>query len=311
MMKRLSIPIAAAALACLGACTSEPDVHPQASGPATFDTLTAAVQRLAAVAAAYDPQSIEDLFGPEGPDLLSSGDEVADREDARHLAELIAEKVDFEDHSDGRKVALLGDERWPLPIPLVHAGGGWRFDAEAGQEEVENRRVGRNELSTIATLHAYVDAQREYASKGRDGLPACYARRVFSSAGKHDGLYWPPKEGEEESPFGPFVAEAAADGYAESDGGPRPFHGYRFRILTEQGEHAPGGARKYVGEDGRMTRGFAMVAWPAKYGSSGVMTFQVDQRGIVYQKDLGEETEAAAAKITSFDVDSSWDPTGD
>jgi hypothetical protein len=251
------------------------------------------------------------LFGAGAPELLRSGDDIADREDGLHVKQLIAEKVEFEDCTDGSTLALLGQEGWPFPIPLVKEGARWRFDSEAGREEVANRRVGRNELSTIATLHAYVDAQREYASTQHDGVPATYARRVFSSPGKHDGLYWPVAEGETESPLGPAIAEAAADGYVRGEGGLNPFHGYRFRVLTACGKSAPGGAKEYVDESGHMTRGFALIAWPAKYGSSGVMTFLVDHQGLVYQKDLGANTESAASAIKAFEVDSSWDPTGD
>jgi hypothetical protein len=193
----------------------------------------------------------------------------------------------------------------------VRDGGGWRFDVEAGIEEIANRRIGRNELSTLATLHAYVDAQREYASEGHDGEPPVFARKLFSSEGKHDGLYWPTAAGEPESPMGPLVAEAASAGYEHTEDRAQAFHGYYFRLLLEQGARAPGGAKSYVDAKGRMTAGFALIAWPAKHGMSGVMTFVVGPQGIVYQKDLGEDTEAAVAKLNSFDPDESWDPTGD
>jgi hypothetical protein len=197
-----------------------------------------------------------------------------------------------------------------FPIPLVQEGKEWRFDVEAGRDEITNRRVGRNEISTIATLHAYVDAQREYQSEGRDGRPPMYAEHLMSQPGKHDGLYWETKEGEPESPLGPLVADAAEEGYVPHYTGDGAYHGYRYRILRSQGSNAPGGPKNYI-QSGIMTGGFAAVAWPAKYGNSGVMTFLVNHRGIVFQKDLGENTDAAVQKIASFDPDSSWTPTAD
>jgi hypothetical protein len=293
---------------CIALCACASTDSGSREGQATFESPAAAVQRLVQVIGTQDEAALTELFGEGGIDLLRSGDDVADREDAERVRELIRERVAFEDGEDGITIALLGRDAWPLPIPLVPEGDRWCFDTEAGQDELESRRVGRNELSTIATLHAYVDAQREYAALPRDGAPPCYAQRVLSSEGKRDGLYWPAKEGEDESPFGPLVAAAADEGYQRDDGDD-VFHGYRFRILTGQGKNAPGGARTYLDAKGRMTGGFAMLAWPAKHGSSGVMTFQVDSRGIVYQKDLGDDTEKAASAIQAFDVDASWVPT--
>ena len=303
-MLRRSIQLLALLLLCAPACQSTP----QARG---FDTPEAALHEFAATVGTNDKARLERLFGEEGLELLRSGDAVADREDAERVQQYIREKVAFEEPDADTRIALLGAEGWPFPIPLVREEGAWRFDVQAGIDEIENRRIGRNELSTIATLHAYVDAQREYAAEERDGEPRCFARSIFSSEGKHDGLYWPTAEGEAESPFGPLVAEAASAGYARTDVQPSPFHGYFYRVLLEQGAAAPGGAKKYVDAQGRMTAGFAMLAWPAKHGNSGVMSFLVGPQGIVYQKDLGEGTEAAAAKLTAFDPDPSWDPTGD
>ena len=283
----------------LSACTS--------SGSGTFSTPEEAVRRL--VEAGDDEAAAEELLGPGGFALLRSGDEVADRQDLASVTALVKEKLAFEDLGEGKVIALLGNESWELPIPLVSEDGRWRFDIEAGREEIINRRVGRNELSTIATLREVVAAQREYASEGRDGQPPAFAQRLLSSPGKHDGLYWPVAEGEAESPMGPFVAEAAAEGY-RSDA-PIPYHGYFYRLLTTQGATAPGGARSYLDEHGRLTGGFALVAWPATYGNSGVMTFLVNQRGLVFQKDLGERTAELVAAMTSYAPDSSWDPTTD
>ena len=281
---------------------------------ATFAKPEDAILALAEVIGTHDSARVDQLFGAGGIVLLESGDEVADHEDALRVQQKIREKLAFEDRDATTKIALLGNEEWPLAIPLVLLDGRWSFDVEAGVEELENRRIGRNELSTIESLHEYVDAQREYQAEGRDGLPPAYARKVISSEGKHDGLYWPSAENEPESPFGPLIAAAASEGYTNLANKPEgervPYHGYYFRTLTAQGKHAPGGQQNYLDDAGRMTRGFALLAWPAKYGNSGVMTFFVNSRGIVYQKDLGEETEAAAAKIVAFDPDESWDPTG-
>jgi hypothetical protein len=194
----------------------------------------------------------------------------------------------------------------------VKAGELWRFDVEAGREELLNRRIGRNEITTLAVLHAYVDAQREYFAAGRDGNPPAYAQKLWSDEGKHDGLYWPSAAGEPESPVGEFVAKAAGEGYRRgTDPAPDPYHGYYYRILKAQGKSAPGGEKSYLDEKGLMTKGFAAIAWPAVYGQGGVMTFIVNQQGIVFQKDLGEETEKAAAAITAFNPDEGWDPTAD
>ena len=278
----------------------------------SFDTPDQAMYALAGVIGTGNTPEAEEILGVGGPELLRSGDEVADRADAEHVQESIRERLTFENHGADTKVALIGREAWPFPIPLVKDDGRWRFDLAAGVEEVANRRVGRNELSTIATLHAYVDAQHEYVSVGRDGLPPAYASKVLSTPGKHDGLHWETAEGEPESPLGPLVAAATEEGYlAEGGEGGNPYHGYRFRLLTRQGVNAPGGAKDYVDEKGLMTRGFAMLAWPAKYESSGVMTFVVGPQGIVFQKDLGPDTDKAVTSVSAFDPDESWDPTGD
>lgn len=299
-----------AALGALCACAGTPAA---ARPSATFSTPELAMLALADVIGTHDRARVEQLFGTGGFELLESGDEVADREDALRVQKKIREKLTFEDQDPTTKIAVIGEDAWPLPIPLVLQDGTWSFDIVAGVDEIETRRIGRNELSTIVSLHEYVDAQREYHAQGRDGQPPAYARKVLSTEGKHDGLFWPTAENEPESPFGPLLAAAARDGYenlgSQPAGEPNAYHGYYYRTLTAQGPHAPGGARNYLDEAGRMTNGFALVAWPAKYGNSGVMTFVVNARGIIYQKDLGDETDAAAAKILAFDPDESWDPT--
>jgi hypothetical protein len=290
-----------ALLACAQGCASS------SSAPAhEFQTPEAAVRGL--VEASEDEDAAEALLGPGGFSLLRSGDDVADRQDFEAVVALVQEGVAFEDIDADRKLALLGRERWELPIPLVREGDVWKFDVEAGREEVLNRRVGRNELSTIATLREFVAAQREYAAEQHDQTPVQYAQRVLSSPGKHDGLYWDVAQGQPESPLGPFVAEAFEEGYRESAEKPIPYHGYCFRLLTEQGSNAPGGVRSYLDEKGRLTRGFAFVAWPATYDNSGVMTFVVNQQGIVFQKDFGPVENVT---VTSYDPDASWTPTSD
>ena len=196
-------------------------------------------------------------------------------------------------------MALFGDQAWPFPIPLAKTGERWRFDTEAGRQELLNRRIGFNELATLSSLHAYVDAQFEYYAQGRDGNPPAFAQRVRSAEGKQDGLYWATAEDEDPSPLGDLLAGAAALESPE----PKPFQGYEYRILKGQGKSAPGGERSYLNDKGLMTGGFAAIAWPAKYGNSGVMTFMVNARDIVFQKDLGPETAQLAAAITTFDPD--------
>jgi hypothetical protein len=203
---------------------------------------------------------------------------------------------------------VVGKEEWPLPIPLIHDPAGWRFDTKAGEEEILNRRIGHNELKVIEVCRGYVAAQREYAAL-KIGGQSEYARRFLSTPQQHDGLYWPIGPGETESPFGPLVAQAQASGYpaasAAANAKPRPYYGYYFRILLAQGSNAPGGAMSYLSE-GHMTRGFALIAYPATYGDSGVMTFMVNQSGIVFEKNLGTATSRIAQQITQYDPDSSW-----
>jgi hypothetical protein len=280
-----------------------------APGNATFATPEEAVARL--TAAAEDREAAEELLGAGNFALLRSGDEVADHADVVAVREKALEKVAFEDVGDDCKLAVLGNDAWELAIPLVRENGRWRFDVEAGREEVVNRRVGRNELSVIDTLRELVAAQREYASAGRDGKPQAFAAQFLSSVGKHDGLYWPVADGEDESPLGPLLAEAAEEGYRRDGASPTPYHGYLYRILTEQGAKAPGGARSYRDASGHLAHGFAFVAWPASHGDSGVMTFVVNRQGLVFQKDLGAETTTHAGTMQSYDPDDTWAPVID
>ena len=275
--------------------------------PGTFATPEEAVAAVNAVAGTGDTKRVEEIFGPGSMDMFQSGDPGQDAKAVTKVKGLIAQKVAFNEVDANTRVALFGDRAWPFPIPLVQKEGRWRFDTAAGRDELLNRRIGYNELATLASLHEYVDAQREYAAEGRDGKPKAYAQRFLSTEGKHDGLYWPVADGEKESPLGDLVGDASPKASAE----PQPFNGYYYRILTSQGKNASGGEESYLDAKGNLTRGFAAVAWPDKHGNSGVMTFLVNQRGIVYQKDLGADTATAATAIQSFDPDSSWQVTGD
>ncbi|MDX2417377.1 MAG: DUF2950 domain-containing protein [Xanthomonadales bacterium] len=271
-----------------------------------FDTPEAAIQALSELIGQNDDQLAEQVFGPGSLDLFRSGDADADREDSQRVKDMIDEWVGFEDHDENTKIALLGDEAWPLSIPLVKEGKGWRFGTAEGREELLNRRIGRNELWTLTSLHETVDAQREYHSESRDGNPRAFAQKFRSTQGKHDGLYWPTDDDSELSPLGELLA-----GSESWEDEPHPFHGYLYRILTRRGDNAPGGEMNYLDENGFMTGGFGLIAWPAKYGNSGVMTFMVNHRGLVFENDLGPETGQLASAIDSYDPDQGWTPTDD
>jgi hypothetical protein len=263
------------------------------------------------LAAAWQSGSKDELlaiFGPAGERLVSSGDPVAEKQARDRLAASYAESHHIE--AEGEKATIvLGKDEWPYPIPLIKQGANWRFDAKAGAEQIIDRRIGRNEMNAIQVCRAYVEAQRDYAAKDRMG-PGLreFAQKVDSSEGKFDGLYWQQAAGKEESPLGPLVAAAEAKGYGVASAeGTEPFQGYLYKILTRQGAKAPGGAKDYV-VNGHMTGGFALVAFPAKYGSSGVMTFVVNQDGIVFEKNLGPDTANIARDMTEFDPDATWKP---
>jgi hypothetical protein len=271
-----------------------------------FKTPEEAMRALVAAARKHDTAKIAAILGPGSGDVVDSGDPVADEAALKRFVGAASERTRIGTVDDAHRVAILGRDDWPFPIPLVKDDKGWRFDTAAGRDEIINRRVGRNELAAIATARAFVQAQREYATSIGQGA---YAQKVHSTPGQHDGLYWEDADGKATSPLGPLVAEADAEGYAAAQPGeaPRPFHGYYFRILTAQGAGAPGGAKSYVA-DGKLTGGFALVAWPADYGNSGVQTFVVNQQGIVFQKDLGAQTDQTARAMTAYDPDGTWTP---
>jgi hypothetical protein len=267
-----------------------------------FQSSDEAAAALATAVKTGDKKEMLKVFGPDGEDIISSGDEVSDASYREKFTTAYDTKHAIVTEGDKKAVLMLGAKDYPFPVPLVHRKTGWQFDTEAGREEVLFRRIGHNELDAMQTSLAYVDAQNEYADKDRGAGPGVYAQRIVSSPGQKDGLYW-PADGDE-SPFGELAAQASAEGY-KVGAGPQPFHGYYFRILTKQGPNAPGGQLDYV-VNGKMIGGFALVAYPADYGNSGVMTFIVNHAGTVYQKNLGPDTAELAKRITAFDPDKSW-----
>ena len=273
-----------------------------------FETPQQAVSALAEAVDSTNRAALATLFGAE-TERLTNPDTVQGAQELAEFAAAFNTTNRLVPESDKRMILEVGDNAWPFPIPLVKAAEGWRFDTAAGVDEILNRRIGRNELDVLQVMRAYVEAQREYASRDRDADQVLeYAQQIVSTSGSKNGLYWSPELDGSLSPLGPLVATAQAEGYRKSTGerlGPRPFHGYLFKIITRQGPNAPGGKYDYI-INGNMIGGFALLAWPAEYGDSGVMTFVVNQLGRVYQKDFGENTAKAVQGITAYDPDSSW-----
>jgi hypothetical protein len=295
----VAITIALAGLAGSGAPASG------AGAQRRFESLEDATQALIGALRGGDQKALTAILGDGSQGLVSSGDPVRDKTardrfvadyDAKHHLEA----------GGGKVVLVVGQDEFPFPIPIVPDGPAWRFDTVAGREEILNRRIGQNELNTIQVCLAYVDAQREYYARDPDnnGLLQ-YARAFGSTAGRRDGLYWPTKPGERPSPLGPLVVRARGEGYSKTRAAPIPYWGYYYRILTAQGKDAPGGAYDYLAH-GRMIGGFALVAYPAQYGASGVMTFIVNHDGVVYQKDLGPKSASIARAMKEFNPDSTW-----
>ena len=276
-----------------------------ASAQQSFKSAEEAADALVSAARAGDRKAVLTVLGRDGADIVSSGDAVADTATRQlFLAAYDAKHQVVMDGND-RAIMVVGQEEFPFPIPLVRKGDAWRFDSAAGRLEILYRRIGRNELDAIQACLAYVDAQYDYAEKDRTGAGVgIYAQRIVSQKGKKDGLYWPAAEGNEASPLGELVAQATSDGYRVG-GGRTPFHGYYYKILAKQGPTAPGGALDYVVR-GKMIGGFALVAYPAEYGNSGVMTFLVNHDGTVFEKDLGPRTSQLAEQMTSFNPNQTW-----
>ena len=295
-----------AAIAVLYAAGLLAVIGPAAAGEAGQKTFASAEEAAKAlVAAAGDSKAVLAILGPEARPLINSGDAVRDKEDRERFLKAYAEANKLMKSGDDMALIVVGKDEWIFPIPIVKDKAGWRFDTREGKEEILNRRIGRNELSAIQAVQAYVDAQREYYLRNpQNDKLLQYAQRFNSTRGKRDGLYFPVKAGEQASPLGPVF-----DGrqVAKKDEGTQrvPYHGYYYRILRAQGPDAPGGAYSYMAQ-GRMIGGHALVAWPASYGNSGIMTLLVNHEGVVYEKDLGPKTAEFASKMTRFNPDKSW-----
>lgn len=301
-MTRLTSVMVAAALA-----VAAPLARADKPEQKYFATPDEAVAAMMVAVKTDDAAQLRQILGRGGEKLIDSGDAVADQRRRKDFAAQYEAANRLRLDGDARATLLVGKDDWPMPIPLVKSAEGWRFDTRQGSEEILKRRIGRNELAAMEVVRAIVDAQREYVAKDQDrnGLLE-YAPKLVSTPGKHDGLYWETSTGEPQSPLGPLVAAAAKDGYAKMATMPlEPYHGYFYRILGRQGKDAPGGAYDYVVR-GKMIGGFAVLAYPARYGASGIMTFMVNHDGVVYEKDLGKNTAALAEKITSFDPDATW-----
>ena len=296
-----NLPILAAVAILLTACFPIRS-KAQQPGQKTFSSPEDATNALVTAAQNNDEKAMLDILGPDGKQIVSSGDETEDAESRANFVRRYEQMHRLMKEPDGTTVLYIGAENWPTPIPLVNQGNSWYFDTEAGKKEILYRRVGRNELSAISVCQELVAAQKEFYSAQHNE----YAKEIFSNEGQHDGLYWKAAEGEPQSPVGPLVASAFAEGYAKSqNGSPTPYRGYYYRMLMRQGKNGPGGAKSYL-VNGKLAGGFAFLAYPAEYRSSGVMTFIVNEDGIVYQKDLGRKTEVLAKALKEYNPNSSW-----
>jgi hypothetical protein len=309
----VALALRASCAILLVALSSAPLAFAQEAGQRTFNSVTAATDAFAAAVRNHDESAMLAILGPSARDLISSGDPVADRNKQDTFSLNYIGLHQFAAASDGRTFLYIGPNNWPTPIPLQkNASSQWYFDSDYGRQEILYRRIGANELNVIKVCAAIVEAERDYYNAFHDGASVHqYTARFRSSPGTQNGLFWEVKPGAQppESPLGPLVAEAAAEGYQhDTSGEPHPFHGYVYRLLTSQGPNAPGGAAKYI-VDGKMTGGFALVAYPVKYRDSGVMTFIVNQDGQVYQKDLGPDTAQLATDMVAYDPDATWQPT--
>ena len=304
-MKRRELHMLAVALGLmlflLPACAPAPTPD-----RARFSTPDEAAKALMKGLTTNNAEELKAIFGPNVEKDLSSGDPVSDRQDREVIALAMGESWRWEKASADRMELIVGAEKWPFPAPLAEVRGGWQFDTDAGKEEMLSRRIGRNELRVIRIFRDYVSTQKAYASQPRDGKPAgLYAQKVVSSAGRQDGLYWSVGDKESQSPLGDLVAQAVVEGYDVNKDASQPLWGYHFRVLTAQDSAAKGGAKSYI-VNGEMSGGFGLIAYPAEYGRGGIMTFMVNQDGVVYQKDLGEDTLKLAPALTTYGPDSAW-----
>src|SRR6266852_1381625 len=274
----------------------------QQQGQKTFSSPDEASNALVTAAQSNDEEAMLDILGPDGKQIVSSGDETEDAQNRANFVQRYQEMHRLVDEPDGTTTLYIGAKNWPTPIPLVNKGSSWYFDTEAGKKEILYRRIGRNEISAIRVCQELVAAEKEYHSTQHNE----YAQKILSDEGQHNGLYWTAAAGESQSPIGPLVASAFAEGYAKiRDGATTPYRGYYYHILTRQGKYGPGGAKSYI-VNGKMTEGVAFVAYPAEYRSSGVMTFIVGLDGVVYQKDIGKKTDAHAKAMKEYNPNSSW-----
>ena len=295
--------IAAVASIAAGMTVGGISATAQQAGQETFPSAGKATKALITAVKANDESALIKILGPGAKEIVSSGDPAEDKTNRQEFVEKYQQMHRLVDEPDGKTTLYVGAENWPTPIPLVHKGSAWYFDTAAGKEEILYRRVGRNELAVIQVCRELVDAEKEYYGQPHDGETGNqYAQKFSSDPGKHNGLYWETSAGEHESPIGPMIASAAADG-TSADHTPEPFHGYYFKML--KGQKGPKGTVSFI-SDGKMTKGFAFVAYPAAYRSSGVMTFIVDTDGIVYEKDLGKRTAEIAKTLTVYSRDASW-----
>ena len=291
-------------LVCGFGCASI-ESHSMSGTQSSFGSPDAAFAALADAARANSTSTLRQILGPDADALLDTSDPVQLEANLHEFARLYDERHVLEPMDNGGVGLIVGGNEWPMPIPVVKTGDRWTFDSDSGIEELINRRIGANELSAIEVCRAIVDAQEEYRALNPEGTGA-YAEKFFSDPQRKNGLYWPTQSTETASPLGPLVVAAAGEGYERGTvEEPAPYHGYRYRILTGQGASAPGGARSYF-VDGHMTGGFAVVAWPAEYGNSGIMTFLIDRFGVVYERDLGENTAEIAGAMRTFDPDADW-----
>jgi hypothetical protein len=305
--------IAMAAQSAAKTSTAAPDapaarrVDAVEPGQKTFSSPGEATEALISALTNEGQDALLRVLGPDSKEILSSGDETEDKDNRDQFVQRYRQMHRLVNEPDGMTTLYIGAENWPAPIPLVHKGTTWYFDTEAGKQEILYRRIGENELTVIQVCQELVDAQKEYYAQPRDGdAERQYAQRVLSQPGKHNGLYWEALSGETESPLGPLVASAETEGYTENaNQQPQPFHGYYFRVLKGQRQAKSGGLQSYL-VGGKMTRGFAFVAYPAEYRSSGVMTFLVDQDGVVYEKDLGPGTRETAKSLVLYERNGSW-----
>lgn len=299
----LSRKIAGIAVVAAGMTMTAIHLDAQQSGQETFSSAGHATKALISALKADDESRLLKILGPDAKEIVSSGDHAEDKTNRQEFVQKYEQMHRLVNEPDGKTTLYIGAENWPTPIPLVHKGTAWYFDTAAGKEEILYRRVGRNELAVIQVCRELVDAEKEYYGQPHDGDAGNeYAQKFSSDPGKHNGLYWETSGSDHESPIGPMIASAAADG-TSADHMPEPFHGYYFKML--KGQKGPKGTVSYL-SDGKMTKGFAFVAYPAEYRSSGVMTFIVGKDGIVYEKDLGKRTPEVAKTLSVYSRDASW-----